>query len=607
MTDQKFQKFIEELKSRNEIVDVVSAYCQLERKGGAYWARCPLPGHMEKTPSFCVNQAGQFFKCYGCQRGGNVIKFIMEVESLGYMDAVKFLAHRANMELPETSFQEDAKSEENAKNRAIRLAILKDTARFYVHNLELPEAKPYLDYIFKRGFDQTTLRAFGIGCSLDYHTLPKYLKEKGYEYEDMVAAGVVGYNKDTDEYTDFEAKRLVVPIIDSFSNVLAFGGRVIEKTDFAKYKNTRETSVFIKNRTIFNANNIKKLKREKGSLPYVVLVEGYMDVIALYSAGIKNAVASMGTSLTVEQARLIMRYSDTVIVSYDGDAAGQKATFRGMQILKDAGLTVKVISLPDNMDPDEYVKAKGADSYRELLLSALPLIDYKLSYLVNAFNLNDPTERRKFLDKSIEVISQSDKEFEREELLRKLSEVSKITYESLKRDLDSTMQKSAYKPVIPQNETITEGEPEEDGALLKAERFILSAVINGKDYAKADDLDGLDFSSQLRSEIAFKILQLYDESLSYDGVKLTAVLGEDYLTELNLILLRVEEIYCTDGNDKYYKDCLRFVKRSNLESDIKYLQDYCKAETEVDKQMKIIVKIQQKSKLLFQLKTEDKI
>ncbi len=607
MVDQKFQKFIEELKSRNEIVDVVSAYCQLERKGGAYWARCPLPGHMEKTPSFCVNQAGQFFKCFGCQRGGDVIKFIMEVESLGYMEAVKFLANRANMELPETSFQEDAKMQENAKNRAIRLAILKDTAKFYVHNLEKPDAKPYLDYIFKRGFNQTTIRAFGIGCSLDYHTLPKYLKEKGYEYEDMVAAGVVAYNKDTNEYTDFEAKRLIVPIIDSFSNVLAFGGRVIEKTDFAKYKNTRETSVFIKNRTIFNANNIKKVKRETGNLPYVILVEGYMDVIALHASGIKNAIASMGTSLTVEQARLIMRYSDTVIVSYDGDAAGQKATFRGMQILKDAGLTVKVISLPDNMDPDEFVKAKGVEAYRELLLSALPLIDFKLSYLAKSFNLKDPTERRRFLEKSIEVISQSDKEYEREELLRKLSEVSKITYESLKRDLEKTTQKSAYKPVITQNEANSEVDKDEDSALIKAERFILSAVINGKNYAKAEDLDGLDFSSQLRSEIALKLLELFDASKSFDGVVLTDILGEDYLTELNLILLRADEIYCTDGNEKYYKDCLRFVKRSNLESDLKYLDDYCKAETDLEKQMKIIKKIQQKSQLLYQLKTEDKI
>lgn len=605
MMDQKFQKFIEELKSRNEIVDVVSQYCQLERKGGAFWARCPLPGHMEKTPSFCVNQAGQFFKCFGCQRGGDVIKFIMEVESLTYMEAVKFLANRANMELPETSFKDDAKLEENAKNRATRLAILKDTARFYVNNLQKDEAAPYLDYVFNRGFTQATLRAFGIGCSLDYHSLPKYLKEKGYEYDDMVAAGVVAYNKDTEEYVDFEAKRLIVPIIDSFSNVLAFGGRVLEaKPDFAKYKNTRETSVFIKNRTLFNTNNIKKLKRETGTLQYLILVEGYMDVIALHASGIKNAIASMGTSLTVEQARLIQRYSDTVIVSYDGDAAGQKATFRGMQILQDAGLNVKVISIPDKMDPDEYVKAKGVDAYRELLLSALPLIDYKLSYLAKTFNLKDAVERRRFMEKALQVISESDKEFEREELLRKLSELSNVTYESLKRDLDVSTKKSAYKPIIKQNTVQNDAEQEEDTATVKAERFILSSIITAKPYAKAEDLDELDFSSQVRSEIALAILSFFDANEPFDAKKLTEKLGEDYLAELNLIINKVDEIYCSEGYERYYADCVKCVKRNNLETDLKYLEDYCKAETDVTKQLQIIEKIQKKSKLLFQLKKE---
>lgn len=607
MFDQKFQKFIEELKSRNDIVDVVSAYCQLERKGGAYWARCPLPGHMEKTPSFCVNQAGQFFKCFGCQRGGDVIKFIMEVESLTYMEAVKFLANRANMELPEASYKEDAKLEENARNRQTRLAVLKDTAKFYVNNLSKKEAEPFVDYVFNRGFDQSTVRAFGIGCSLDYKSLPKYLKEKGYSYEDMVAAGVCSYNKDTGEYADFEAHRLIVPIIDGFSNVIAFGGRLIEKKpDFAKYKNTRETSVFIKNRTIFNANNIKKLKREKGTLPYLILVEGYMDVIALHASGIKNAVASMGTSLTIEQARLMMRYSDTVIVSYDGDAAGQKATFRGMQILKDAGLNVKVVSLPDNLDPDEYVKARGADSYKELLLSAEPLIDYKLNYLAKSFDLNDATERRKFLDNAIRVISESDKEFEKEELLKKLSAISKITYESLKRDLDKTTQKSADKPVISRSGDAVSAETEEETALVKAERYVLSAIINGKSYANASDIDGLDFSSQLRSEIATLILEFSDENVPVSGVALTERLGEDYLSEMNLILCRIEEIFCTDEKI-YYEDCLNYVKMSNLATDISYLEDYAKSETDVMQQIKIIEKIQRKSKLLYKLKTERRI
>ncbi len=608
MPDQNFQKFIEELKSRNEIVEVVSAYCQLERRGGGYWACCPLPGHMEKTPSFCVNQAGQFFKCFGCQRGGDVITFIMEVESLSYMEAVKFLANRANMDLPELSYKDDWKVDENAKNRETRLKILKDTARFYVSNLSKPEGAPYLEYIYKRGFDQTTIRTFGLGCSTDYKSLPKYLREKGYSYEDMLSCGVVSYNKDTQEYSDFEAHRMIVPIIDSFSNVIAFGGRVIEKTDFAKYKNTRETSVFVKNRALFNANNIKKLKREMGTLPYVILVEGYMDVIALHTAGIKNAIASMGTSLTVEQARLILRYSDTVIVSYDGDAAGQKATFRGMQILKDAGLNVKVIAIPDNMDPDEYIKAKGVDAYKDLLLEAQPLIDYKLQYLTKTFNINDTVERRKFLDKALQVILESDKEFEREELLRKLSQITKITYESLKRDLDQTSQKSAYKPVIAPRQPEIHTDDEPDSALIKAERLVLSAILNGVSYAKINDLVGLEFSSQIRSEIASTILMLAEENKQISASIVTHILGEEYYTELNNILSLIDIGLGERKSDiLYYEDCVKFIKMTNLETDIQYLKDYAVNETDVKRQLFAITKIRDKQNELHKLKTEDKL
>ena len=600
------QKFIEELKSRNEIVDVISAYCSLERRGGAYWARCPLPGHMEKTPSFCVNQAGQFYKCFGCQRGGDVIKFIMEVESLTYIEAIRFLCNRANMEMPGYDPEDEQRIERNAQNKATRLAILKDTAKFYVNNLYSEGGAPYIDYVTQRGFTRETLRAFGIGCSLNYHDLPKYLAEKGYKYEDMLASGVVSYNKDNDEYTDFEAKRLVTPIIDSFNNVLAFGGRVIEKTDFAKYKNTRETSVFVKNRTLFNINNIKKLKREKGTLANIIMVEGYMDVIALHAQGIKNVVASMGTSLTVEQARLLLRYTDTVIVSYDGDAAGQKATFRGMEILKDAGLTVKVIALPENLDPDEYVKKYGAEKYLELTLNALPLIDYKLQYLTKAFDLKDPTSRRKFLENALRVVGESQHEFEREELLKKLSQISNISYESLKRDLDKENQKSVNKPIIAQIPTDIEQESEENGAVLQAERFVLSSILLDKDYAHVEDILGLDFASNLRKDIAECIIASNEAGSIIGPSVLSQKLGEDYFDELNSVICECDRIVCPNGYDRYYGDCLKQIEINQLTSDVKYLEEYCKTQTDIKEQLMTISKIQKKIKRLHELKTEDK-
>ncbi len=602
-------KFIEELKNKNEIVDVISAYCQLERKGGAYWARCPLPGHMEKTPSFCVNQAGQFFKCFGCQRGGDVIKFIMEVESLSYVEAVKFLAARAGMEVPTLSQKDEAQLEKSAKERANRLAILKATARFYVDNLSKAAGEPYLRYIESRGFDHSTIRAFGLGCSTDYNSLPKFLAEKGFAYEDMVAAGVVSYNKDTQTYSDFEAKRFVTPIIDSFNNVLAFGGRVIEKTDFAKYKNTRETSIFVKNRTLFNINNIKKLKREKGELSYIIMVEGYMDVIALHAAGIKNAVASMGTSLTVEQARLLQRYTNTVVISYDGDAAGQKATFRGMEILKDAGLEVKVIALPDKLDPDEYIKAKGAESYLNLINGALPLIDYKLEYLKTVYDLNDNGEKRKYLNAALRVIGESPNEFEREELLKRLSRDSNITYESLKRDLDKNPSKPTTSSIGKQNAAAADEGREETSALVSAERFILSSLISGKKYANVDDIMDFEFSSQIRKDVAEFIIEKLSSSDNFDPTWLANHFEEPYYDEINAVLTQCDAVYCPSEAlyAQYYRDCLKNVEISAVEADLKYLEDCCDTEEDLTKKLQLIKIIDKKTKRLHVLKTEDKI
>ena len=581
------QSFIEELKSKNEIVDVVSAYCQLERKGGAYWARCPLPGHMEKTPSFCVNQAGQFFKCFGCGRGGDVITFIMEVESLSYPEAIKFLADRVGMELPETDYQDEVRASKTARDKETKLSILRETALFYVHNLSTERGKSYVDYVLGRNFDKTVFKSFGLGASLDYKTLPKYLASKGFKYEDMLSAGVVAFNKDKNEYYDFEAERLIIPIIDNMNNVIAFGGRVIVKTDFAKYKNTRETSVFVKNKTLYNINNLKKLKREKGVLPYVIMVEGYMDVIALYSAGFKNVVASMGTSLTVEQARLLMRYTDTVIISYDGDSAGQKATFRGLQILKDAGLTVKCVSLPDNLDPDEIIKLRGASAYQNLIDEALPLIDYKIEFLEKKFDLTSVTGKRQFVDNALRVIRESDKEFEREELLRKLSSASRLTYESLKRDLENIpVVVKNQKEVKVEKRTAPSGE-------IKAERFILCAIIKSEPYSSRQDLFDLEFTEK-RADIASYLISLIENNEKIYAATLCDRLGEDYIDELNAVLLEGDNV-SESSSKEYYSDCIRTIKLARLDDEIKDLTGCLSSLTDIDMQHKIIVQIQKKN------------
>ena len=591
------KNYIEQLKSKNEIVDVIGAYCQLEKRGGAYWARCPLPGHMEKTPSFCVNQAGQFFKCFGCGRGGDVITFIMEVESLNYVEAVKFLASRAGMPPPDTDAVDDKRAEEARKRKETYLSILLEAAKFYRDNLYSDGGKAYLDYMLGRGFTMKTLRVFGIGASLDYRSLPKHLHGLGFSYDDMAACGVVSFNKATDEYVDFEAKRLIVPIIDNMGNVIAFGGRVIEKTDFAKYKNTRETSVFIKNKCLYNVNNLKDLKRKQGDLPYVIMVEGYMDVIALVEAGFKNVVASMGTSLTIEQARLLKRYTDTAVISYDGDAAGQHATFRGLQILKDVGVEVKVISLPDGLDPDELIKLRGREAYFDLIEGALPLIDYKLKVLGDKFDVRTIDGKRKYVENALRVIAETDKEFEREELLKKISEKSRITYESLKRDLEKAPEKKSAPKVTAVYEA--------SSAIVKAEQFVLYAHILSKPYANGD-VASVEYSDAKRTDIAEYLRSVTDTGKEVVPSSLAGILGNDYIDELNAIFLLGDGVPA-EVAEKYYSDCRRLLAVTAIEGQLNDLKEYFSTLTDIDERKTILERIQYLIGKLNSLKTEDKL
>lgn len=592
------KQFIEQLKSKNDIVDVISAYCQLEKRGGSYWARCPLPGHMEKTPSFSVNPVGQFFKCFGCGRGGDVISFIMEIESLNYVEAIRYLAQRAGMEMPDVTTVDTEEQEKQRLRRETCLAILKDAAHFYVDNLRLPEAEPYLKYLESRNFDMKTVRRFGMGASLDFSSLPKYLLSKGYKKEDMLYCGVVSERAETGEISDFEGKRLIVPIIDNVGNVIAFGGRVLEKKpDAMKYKNTRETAIFVKNKTLYNVNNLKKLKREKGDLPYVIMVEGYMDVIALSTFGFPNVVASMGTSLTQEQAKLLLRYTDTVIVSYDGDSAGQRATIRGLDIFKNAGLKVKVISIPDGLDPDEFVKERGAAAYQNLVDKALPLIDFKLEYLANKYNVKTVDGKRDYINEALKVVAESESEVEQEDLLKRLSAKTRVTFEALKRGFEKKDVSGVRIEADEEREVVS--------AQVKAERYILYSFFMNAEHAKLDDIYDIEFADDKRQVLLQFVASQEEEKGRVYPQNICDVLGNDYIDELNSILLFGDKLEI-DSPAKYYEDCIRFIKIKGLSAEIAELNKYCLELTDLDERLKIIVLVNKKTIQLNKLKTEDK-
>lgn len=584
------EKFLNELRSKFNIVDVIGSYCQLQRKGSSYWACCPLPGHSERTPSFAVNESGQFYKCFGCGKGGDVITFIMEIENLDFREAVKFLCEKANMLVPADEYDDSDKSTKKKYVDKERLySLMRDTALFYVANLKKSSCLKHAEYLQKRGLTKREIVSFGLGASPDYDSLPKYLIKKGYATEEMLQAGAVQYSPERKKYYDALAGRLIFPIINVFGKVIAFGGRMLEKSDFGKYKNTGDTILFEKRKNLYNINTLKKEKQTNGTFDYVIMVEGYMDTIALFKAGIKNVVASMGTSLTKEQARLIKRYTDTVMICYDGDKAGQNATVRGLEILKENGLEVRVISLPDGLDPDELINQRGVNAYINCVNQALPLIDFKIQSAKSKYDLTTVSGKRKYIDECLKIIGECQNEFLAEELLKKLRDESGITYESLSRDLtrkksDEKGQKG-FKKDQPQKPLKNKSED----AAVTAERFVLGSFVCGADYADCSPLD-FEYSHPFRQEVAeylgAKIM--LRQAIEADKLKLLA--GEDNLSELMCIFNCAEQVD-QGARVRYFADCKALLLEKSINEQLKQCNERFAATDDLEERKKIASQI----------------
>jgi len=581
--------FIEELKLKNDIVDVVSSYASLTRSGGNYWARCPFPGHNERTASFSVNETGQFCHCFGCKKGGDVITFVQEVENIDFMEAVKILAKRVGMEVPDE--REKYTKKDDGFNREKMLKLLKDTALFYVHNLA--KAPKHLEYLSGRNITSESLKAFGIGASLNYDALPKYLLEKGYTQEEMLSIGVVQKN-DRGQLYDFQAERLIIPIIDNYNNVIAFGGRYLGKTDRAKYKNTAETKLFVKNKVLYNINNLKKYKKEVGDIENVIVVEGYMDTISLYKAGFKNVVASMGTALTIQQAKLLKRYSNKVTICYDGDFAGQKGALRGLEILKNEDLEVKIASIPDNLDPDDVINKYGAEKFEEIIKGAMSLIEYKLHLIDEKYGerAKNP-DKLKLIEHSLKVIKEVPAVAEQEELLKALRDRTGITYESLKRDLER-----GANVEVKSSETLVPVRPKDvSDKIRQAQRHVLLCVLLKKDYANGVDLNEFVFENKTLAKLA--------EELLFNDIKpsdLGSVFSSEELAEIDLVLNSGEKIFDTSVEEVYFKDCLNQLRIDELEKQLDALNEACDKEIEIKEKINLVKLIQEKTLKLTKLK-----
>lgn len=386
------QSFIDDLVARSDIVDVVGSYVRLTKKSGAnYFGLCPF--HNERTPSFSVNPSEQFYYCFGCGKGGGVINFIMEIENLPYPDAVAQLAQRAGMQMPEESF------DPNAKKRARMLALNRDAARFFYEQLSTPNGVRAGKYMMERRISPAIATRFGLGYAPDgWDNLLRAMLAKGYSEYELFDADLIRKSSSGAFYDTFR-NRLMFPIIDVRGDVIGFSGRIIGDGE-PKYLNSRDTLVYNKGRNLFALNLAKKSKSG-----YIILSEGNIDIVSLHQAGFDSAVASLGTSLTPEQARLLSRYTNQVIIAYDNDGAGVKAAQRAIGILERLDLKVKVLRMSGAKDPDEYIKLRGADAFRQLLEGSEDQIEYRLNSVVSKYDLTLDDQKVAFLQEATQLIA----------------------------------------------------------------------------------------------------------------------------------------------------------------------------------------------------------
>ena len=406
------EPFLQELKARSDITEIASSYVNLKRAGRNLVGLCPF--HNEKTPSFHIYPENGSFYCFGCGAGGDIITFVRRIENLDYIEAVRFLAQRAGMQLPEGEVDDSL-----LKLKTRILEINREAARFYHHVLVSDQGKDGMDYFVKRGLLPATIRHFGLGYSpVSRFALVNYLQKKGYQPDEMIQANVA-FRSRNGHVVDRFFGRVMFPIIDLRGNVIAFGGRTLGD-DKPKYLNTSDTPVFRKSQGLFAMNFAKSSGQE-----YLILAEGYMDVIALHQAGFTNAIATLGTALTAEQARLLARYTKEVIISYDADEAGQKASSRAIPILRDAGLLVKVLTITGGKDPDEYIRSygdQGPARFKQLIENSGTDLDYRLQKIKAGCNMETTEGRVAYLTGAAELLATIDNQIEQEIYAGKLAE-----------------------------------------------------------------------------------------------------------------------------------------------------------------------------------------
>lgn len=416
-------EIIEEVRSKNDIVDVISGYVKLKKQGSSYFGLCPF--HSEKSPSFSVSRDKQMYYCFGCGAGGNVFTFIMEYENYSFVEALKFLAKRAGVELPQEEYSKEAK--ERADTRSALLEMNKLAAKYYYAQLKTEGGRQAREYLQNRQLSQETITAFGLGYSSKYSDdLFRYLKMKGYSEEMIIKAGLVNVDEKHGVYDKFW-NRVMFPIMDVNNRVIGFGGRVMGDGK-PKYLNSPETLIFDKSRNLYGLNMARSSRKKN-----LIICEGYMDVISMHQAGFNNAVASLGTALTSQQASLLKRYTDEVLIIYDSDEAGVKAALRAIPMLKTAGLSTKVINLRPYKDPDEFIKNMGKEAFQERLDHGTNSFMFELKALEGQYDMEDPQGRTDFFKETAKRLLRFEDEIERSSYIKTIAGTYQVEPEELRK------------------------------------------------------------------------------------------------------------------------------------------------------------------------------
>jgi len=562
------EEFIEEVRLANEIIDVISEYISLKPRGKNFFGLCPF--HNEKTPSFSVDPQKQLYHCFGCGEGGNVFNFIMAQERLDFIEAVKFLAERKGIALPGSL--ERTEDEEAKRKRQEFYNINRAAAMFYHKNLLSNEGTHALKYLKSRGIASKTIRTFGLGYAPDsWNSTMDYLMNQGFDKDLLIKIGLV-VEKGDSTYDRFR-NRIMFPIIDHRDRVVGFGGRVMDDS-LPKYLNSSDSPIFNKSSILFGLNLAKKQR----PLDHLIIVEGYLDVITLYEYGFHNAVASLGTALTHDQAKLLRRYTRNIYIAYDGDAAGQKATSRGLDILKDAGCSIKVIKLPKDMDPDDILRKHGVEYFNKLINNAVSLTDYKLEQLRSGYDLNNPEDKVEFATKAAEILVGVENPLERDVYIQKLYTSTGFRPELIYRLIDQleSRKKPGLKRDVVGNNRYTKSVSKVKLGLpanIKAEKHLIRLMAESGEMARTilSQLGDLEFEDSIHREALDIIKRLLEKDIEPHAVEILNYVQEHQrrckLTEI----FKLEMEY--DNVDKFIKDCIDELRRYQLEKRGDYLKE----------------------------------